>query len=159
VKSKRRCESKLPECKNKKTSKLASSKLTWPEFKIKKMPRVGELKIEMARLPIQKDAEISELKTEIVGLKGQINVLLQRLALAAEQQKASNEYAKKVERELAGYKTQTAKGADPKELQFAVRGLESSVINLITANNLVTSTLLPSSNRNPLDFTAAQKSE
>ena len=65
------------------------------------------------------------------GLKGQIDVLTQRLALSAEQQKASNEYGKKVESELAEYKAQ---GADTKRLEI-------SVGNLITANNLVTSTL------------------
>jgi hypothetical protein len=75
------------------------------------------------------------------GLKGQIDVLTQRLALSAEQQIASNEYAKKVENELAEYKAQAAKGADPKELELAIKSLESSVGNLITANNLVTSTL------------------
>lgn len=85
--------------------------------------------------------EIGGLKTEIVGLKGRIDVLTERLAFAVEQQKAATEYAEKVESEFAEYKTKVEKGGDPKELQVAANRVENSVINLITANNLVTSTL------------------
>jgi hypothetical protein len=108
--------------------------------------------------------EIGGLKIEIVGLRGQIDVLTQRLALAVEQQKASEEYAQKVKSEFAEYKTKAEEGADKKELQFAGNKVESSVINLINANNLVTSTLtFPGRNLStewkPVDFNATQKSE
>jgi hypothetical protein len=89
----------------------------------------------------QMNGEISELKIEIVGLKGEINVLTRHLTFAAQEQKAAVEHTKKVEAELAEYKAQAAKGAGPKELQLAVKEIENSVKNLITANNLVTSTL------------------
>jgi TolA-binding protein len=101
--------------------------------------------------------QIAGLNGEIAGLKGQIDVLLQRLALAADQQKASAEYAKKVESELAQVNAQAAKGADAKELQLTVKGIENSLGALINSNNQVTRTLtFPG---RPAEFGATLKSE
>src|SRR5262245_14885796 len=50
------------------------------------------------------DADQGELKAQIAGLKGEQDVLTQRLALATEQQKAATEQAKKFEVELNEFK-------------------------------------------------------
>jgi hypothetical protein len=81
------------------------------------------------------------VETEKAGLKGQIDVLLQRLALATEQQKAATEQGAKFESELSALKAGAAMGEAAKDIQLLTTNLDITLQKLLLANNTVTSTL------------------
>jgi hypothetical protein len=70
---------------------------TWWMRGYKAAAEIGELKAKAA-------AETGELKAEAVGLKGQIEILDQRRALASEQQKVAESEAETFKKQLAGSK-------------------------------------------------------
>ena len=87
------------------------------------------------------DADQSELKTEIAGLKGQLAIFEQRLALATEQQKAAEREAEDFRLELGELKKKVASNASPKELQVVTTNLDVLLGRLLTANNATSATL------------------
>jgi hypothetical protein len=86
-------------------------------------------------------ADIAKVETEKASLKGQIDVLQQRLALATEQQRAAAEQATKFESELSAIKAKAATGDTAKDIQSLTTNLEITLQKLLLANNTVTSTL------------------
>jgi predicted RNA-binding Zn ribbon-like protein len=95
---------------------------------------IGELKAKAA-------AETGELKAEAVGLKGQIEILDQRRALASEQQKVAESEAETFKKQLAEFKEKVEQNASPKEIQMATTNLDVSLDRLLAANNAASATL------------------
>jgi hypothetical protein len=88
------------------------------------------------------DADLATGEAEKAALKGQIDVLTQRLSLATEQQKVATEQAKHFETQLSELKAKAAAGGPAKEKELA--DLALSLDRFLTANNAVTTTLTTS---------------
>jgi len=87
----------------------------------------------------KKDAEVARKDIEITGVKGEMAVLAQRLALAQEQQKAAEAEAEKFAKELA--ELEKAPAPQSKEFAELTKQLELTLGRLVTANSAVTGTL------------------
>jgi chromosome segregation ATPase len=87
------------------------------------------------------EAREASLEGEKIALKGQIEILQQRLALAAEQQKVVTEQAKEFQAELAQLKAKVGKGESVGDLQLFTTTLGATLDKVVNSNNAVGSTL------------------
>ena len=82
-----------------------------------------------------------QLETEKAALKGQIDVLEQRLALATEQQAVAAKEAESLKKQVDERRKQFAEKSVPADVGLFTTNLDVALARLLAANNATTSTL------------------